>query len=358
MTVAIIVGTRPEVIKMAPLYLQLRNIGIQTKLITTGQHTDLLSKALLDFGLLPDYNIDLNREKNSLSNLFSELYPRLESIFQLVKPRLVLVHGDTSSAATAALVAFNMQIPVGHIEAGLRSFDLSQPFPEEGNRRLIDSISTLKFAPTKNAYEALKREQGGVEGIFQTGNTIVDSIFLIEKSAGTNFRLGDTPYFLLTQHRRENFGKTLENIFQACLNAARTTGLKIIFPVHPNPNVEKAANLVFQNNDIVEMIKPVNYVEMLDLIRQSQFVVSDSGGIQEEAPYLDRFVLITREVTERPEAVTSGNAQLVGTNPKVIEDSITQLASSPFEFLKSRTKSPFGEIGASRDIAYIVKSFL
>lgn len=369
MKISIIIGTRPEVIKMAPVILELKTRGHEVKLITTGQHTNLLDMSLLDFDLKADNKIELNSKTNSFAEIASVILPRITTLSTNNKINLVLVHGDTNSAAIGALAGFHLGIPVGHVEAGLRTISLSEPFPEEGNRRVVDAVSTLKFAPTKKPYERLVSESNSTDGIFLTGNTVVDALEMLKingKLQEAEFSLQmkypkifDSPYILLTQHRRESFGESMSNVFKAISEIANENNVNIVFPVHPNPAVKAQAEKIFKGDERIHLIDPMPYPQMIAAIKRSEFVITDSGGIQEEAPYLDKFVLITRNITERPEAVESGNAQIVGLDAKQIKKSSVSQLGEPRNFLTSRSINPFGAPGASSRIAFhIEQSFM
>lgn len=329
-TFAIVAGTRPEIIKLAPVFFELQKSDwADVKFIATGQHSDLLAKALSDFGIKPDINLEVMSENQTLSGLTAKLIQKLDLLWKELSPQVVLVQGDTTSALAGALTAFYNKIEVGHIEAGLRTTNLMDPFPEELNRRLISKIANLHFAPTSAAFDSLKEENINPRSVINSGNTGIDSLFrmqdqITEGRINFNEKFADLLYekqkkILVTTHRRESFGKPLENTCKAIAHLARRNeSINFIFPVHPNPNVSTLVTSLLANIPNVKLIKPLMYSETVAMINQSLFILTDSGGIQEEAASIGKQVLVLRKETERFEAVNAGLAQLVGTDPEII----------------------------------------
>ncbi len=362
-TIVVVYGTRPEAIKLAPLIVELRKLNdIRTVVICSGQHKEMLIGILELWSLVPDMTLDSDFQ-SSRSSAIPSLMILLEKEFLRVKPDLVLVQGDTATAAAAALQAHALHIPVGHIEAGLRSEDLWNPWPEESNRRLIDSTSSLHFAPTNESFNNLVRE-GNAKSTYLTGNTVVDALQFATKLLDQdqsirstlentlNFNLDD-PYILFTQHRREGFGDGQNNVFEAITQLANL-GHKVIFPVHLNPAVRAKVSEKLEGNQNVILIEPQRYLPILQLIKNSCLIISDSGGLQEEAPSFNKFILITRLRTERPEVVEAGFGYLVGFDTQTILRRATDLlGKSP-----TNLENPFGDGQASSKISLLVNSFL
>lgn len=365
--ILIVVGTRPEVIKMAPVYLELLKLTkFQVKLCVTGQHSDLLTLALQDFDLTPDYELELMQHGQGLGSLTSRALDALEGVMNEAKPDAVLVHGDTTTTFTAALAAFYAQIPVGHIEAGLRTKDIHSPFPEEFNRQAVSRIARWNFAPTVGAKQNLLDDGIDESRIVVTGNTIVDSIRLLVEESNNgklepvwlklNEVLGFDPKkqktVLITTHRRENLGQGVSNIFQAVLDLAQNhREVKFVLPLHPNPQVRLAASKLSELEN-VKIIDPLGYRLFTLLLSASHFVVTDSGGIQEEAVTLGKRVLVTRAMTERPEGVTESTLRLVGTIAFEIElagSKELELSLAPAEL--RITSEVYGDGRASKRIS-------
>lgn len=322
-------GTRPEAIKMAPLCAELAACNtIQSVICVTAQHREMLDSVLSVFSLRADYDLNLMRPGQTLSSLSADVLRGMDRVFDRDRPNLVLVHGDTTTSTMAALAAFYRQIPVGHVEAGLRTFDPLSPFPEEMNRQLTARIAALHFSPTETNAANLREEK--VPGkIYVTGNTVIDALHqmvrpdYVFRSAALRGLDFSRPTVLLTAHRRENFGQPLQQIFQAVLTLCRRNpNLQVIYPVHPNPNVRTPASKTLGNCPQVKLIDPIDVGDMHNLMGRCVFVMTDSGGLQEEAPALGKPVLVLRTETERPEAVQAGTAMLAG----VKTDHITALA--------------------------------
>lgn len=361
MNILVVLGTRPEAIKMAPVIRALRahTAKPSVSLCLTAQHRDLLDQALALFELPVDYDLNLMRPDQSLSGLTGAVLTGLEPILASERPDLVLVHGDTTTSFTAALSAFYHQIPVGHVEAGLRSHHPAQPFPEELNRRMTDALAFHHFAPTEDARENLLRENIDPSRILVTGNTVVDALVF---AAALPCPPGDPrlenlgrerDLILVTAHRRESFGAPFFEICRALRTIAdRHPGAEIAFPVHPNPRVFDAARKLLGGHDRIHLLDPVEYLPFVHLMKRARLVLTDSGGIQEEAPTFGVPVLVLRDVTERPEALAAGTARLVGTH----HDTIVAAADELLEDTGARTGmiqagNPFGDGKAGERIA-------
>lgn len=355
-------GTRPEVIKMAPLVRQLKSMdSMDVTVIGSGQHRELFNDALSTFNINVDIYFKCMATGQTLTTLSKKIIEGFEQVITERKPDLVLVHGDTLTAASVTFAAYLHGIPVGHVEAGLRSHDIKSPWPEEGNRRIIDSMSTLHFAPTEEALNNLENE-GSAKLAFMTGNTIVDALNFslsearnnLETSNEVNEILGkysSRPAILVTQHRREKFGAPIEKIFESLIQMA-DMGAHVIFPVHMNPNVEIPARRILGGREGITLLGPLRYATFLLLMSKSKIVVTDSGGIQEECPSLGIPVLITRDITERPEVINSGGGILVGDDTELLLSSVRELLLFSTLYQKmSLAKSPYGDGNASIRIA-------
>lgn len=348
---------------MAPLVLELKkNIDFKTIVCVTGQHREMLDQVMDAFGIKADYDLDIMREKQSLTSITTAVLTKLEPVLKAEKPDLVLVHGDTTTSAAAALAAFYQQIPVGHVEAGLRTGNIYSPFPEEMNRLLIDRISSVYFAPTKLNEQNLKRE-GISKNIFVTGNTVIDAFahtakssykFHEDKLKGIDF--GKQKVVLVTAHRRENLGKPLENICNAILRLAeKHKDLLFVYPVHLNPLVRNTMSKILANKSNVLLLNPIDVLDMHNLMARCFMVMTDSGGIQEEAPHFGKPVLVLRTETERPEAVEAGTVKVVGVNEEEIyAEAENIITNSECYNAMSRAVNPYGDGHASERIAEII----
>lgn len=362
--VTIILGTRPEAIKLAPVICAFKNCKlIRTRLIVTGQHQEMVDQVLNTFELKAQNNLEIMLKKQSLSYISTSTLNGLQKEFIKFSPNLVLVQGDTTTAFISALASFYQKIPVGHIEAGLRTDNLHDPFPEEVNRRLISQIASLHFAPTENSKMNLIK--ASVNGIIEvTGNTVIDSLIAISKKCSTPQIEGidwrENKVIFVTVHRRENWGRKLEDIIKG-LELLLKNNNEIIFLIslHPNPIVRKPIIEIFENNSRVILCEPLNYEDLIATIKNCYLILSDSGGLQEEAPYFGKPVLVLRETTERPEAINSGSAKLVGTNPNNIFNETSKLLNNKLEYEKmSKVNNPFGDGNASKRILEICLNFL
>jgi len=362
--ICIVVGTRPEAIKMAPLALALqKDEAFELSLLATGQHTDMLLSPLSFFGLTPDFNLSIMKEGQSLDYITSSILEGTGKIFDEIRPSVVLVHGDTTTTFASALAAFYRHIPVGHVEAGLRSHDFSLPFPEEMNRVLTDRLSAYWFSPTQGAKDNLLLEGYPEEKIWVTGNTVIDALLhtsqKITPPENQELRsLLETPFILVTAHRRESWGEGLHRICSAIteINKQRPD-TRFLIPMHKNPQVRDVFREHFEGEERVILCEPLDYPDFVWTMKHSVFILSDSGGIQEEAPALGKPVLVLRDVTERPEAVEYGTAVLVGTKTeRIIKESLTLLDSIKEHPHRQIKKNPFGDGCASEKIVQILKT--
>jgi UDP-N-acetylglucosamine 2-epimerase (non-hydrolysing) len=361
-SILIIAGTRPEIIKVAPLLLGAREEfkDLDVKFCLTGQHRTMAEEAMSIFGIQPDTDMEIMKPGQTLNDIAEAVFAKMPTVMKRFDPDLVLVQGDTTTAAMAALCAFNMDIPVGHIEAGLRSFNLEAPYPEECNRRVINAFARFNFAPTRSAVGNLRKENIPEERIFLTGNTVVDSIQYIVQ----NHNLDDvsavksdlrSPYVLVTAHRRESFGGGFERICRAIKECSEQfPDVQFIYPVHLNPNVRKPVQELLGGHQNVFLIPPVPYLHLLTLLKNSSLVLTDSGGIQEEAPSFGKYCIVMRSVTERTESIQMGVSELVGTDVDRIVAAVSR------ELSEHKTpvgvENPYGDGNATRRILETVRS--
>jgi UDP-N-acetylglucosamine 2-epimerase (non-hydrolysing) len=357
-----VIGTRPEAIKMAPVIKSLMNYPEEIKSVVcvTAQHREMLDQALKIFGIIPDHDLNLMNPNQSLSLLTSNLLTALDEVMTLEKPDWVLVQGDTTTAMVASLVAYYHRIKLGHIEAGLRTNDKFQPFPEEVNRRITDILADAYFAPTQNSRMNLLKEGICPESIIVTGNTVIDALMLIaQRVAGRpldsriSTSLGNKLLLLVTVHRRESFGQPLENICKALARIAcrYQDKVQIVYPVHLNPNVRKTVYELLSGIPNISLIEPADYENLVALMSNAYLIMTDSGGIQEEAPSLHKPVLVLRDVTERPEAIDAGAAKLIGTDADRIYAEAVRLIEEPKSYSQMSTAgSPYGDGQASKRI--------
>ena len=364
MKLLFVFGTRPEAIKLAPVVRDLSaRPNFNCKVCVTGQHRELLAQVLDLFALRPDWNLEIMRPDQNLAYLTGAALSGVAQIIDSFRPDRVIVQGDTTTTFAGALAAFYHKIPVGHVEAGLRTDNIYAPWPEEVNRRLVSHIADLHFAPTARARDNLLREGIGGERIVVTGNTGIDALLWVSalldereelrSRAGKMFaqHCGDRRLILITGHRRESFDGGLTRICRAVARIAQRTDVAIVFPVHPNPNVRRAIEPLRQHASIL-LVEPVEYPELVFLLKRCHFVVTDSGGIQEEAPSFGKPVLVTRDTTERPEAMELGLAKLVGTDERLLFDEMAALLDDPQAYQRmSRVENPYGDGLASARIA-------
>ena len=361
--IALVFGTRPEAIKMCPLVNRLKqNPNFEVLTIVTAQHRQMLDSVLELFDITPDYDLNLMKPNQNLWNLSSDILLETKKVFEKEQPDLVLVHGDTTTAGISALSAFYSRIKIGHVEAGLRTFDKDYPFPEEINRVIVDSVSDLMFCPTDKAMENIKKS--GVEkGIYKTGNTVIDALLYVINNKKTNLDFinlnPNLKTILLTSHRRENFGKPLENICFAIKELIeKNKDIQVVYPLHLNPNVRNTVKPILENLDRVKLIEPLDYIPFCNLMKQSHIILTDSGGVQEEAPTLGVPVLVLRDETERPEAIAYGGVKLVGTNKEKIVSTVQMLLDNDSEYEKmSKAINPYGDGKACEYIEQIILDY-
>lgn len=356
--VLLVFGTRPEAIKMAPLALLLKkDQRFNCKICVTGQHREMLDQVLKIFKIEPDYDLKVMTQNQSISSLTASIIIKMEEVFTKFKPQIVLVHGDTTTTFSAALASFYAKIPVGHVEAGLRTGNLYSPWPEEANRLLTSALANVHFAPTEISKKNLIKENKPVGSIYVTGNTVIDSMFnaldLISNDEEMRLKLDESFKFLsfdkkiilVTGHRRESFGEGFERICKSIMQIANNfPDVDIVYPVHLNPSVREPVQKYLKNIKNVFLIEPLDYLPFIYLMNRSYLILTDSGGIQEEAPSLGKPVLVMRETTERPEAVLAGTVKLVGTDIDRIVQEVRKLILDEKEYLSmSRAHNPYGE---------------
>ena len=364
-TVMMVFGTRPEAIKMAPLARVLRQWpDVDLHICSTGQHREMLEQVLTAFGLSVDQDLRVMTQSQTLNGLSRDLLDKIDSAYEQVKPDIVLVHGDTTTSFIAALAAFHRHIPIGHVEAGLRTGNLQQPWPEEANRRLTGVLADLHFTPTRDSDANLIREGVPPEHVEVTGNTVIDALlWMRDHLAEHQWRpAADSPLsalrdeqrmVLITGHRRENFGPGFERICQALAQLAeRYPDVQFVYPVHLNPQVQKAVYGVLSNRGNIHLIAPQDYQHFVWLMARAHIILTDSGGVQEEAPALGKPVLVLRKVTERPAVLKGGTVKLVGTQTEHIVEQTSRLLDDPVAYERmARVYTPFGDGTASHKIA-------
>lgn len=366
MKVMLVFGTRPEAIKMAPLAIKLReDPRFDCRLCVTGQHRQMLDQVLRIFSLQADFDLEIMRANQSLTDVTSAILQGMEKVLHEFRPDLLLVHGDTATTASASLASFYQKIPIGHVEAGLRTHDLYSPWPEEGNRKIAGALATLHFAPTSSSAANLLREGVGRERISITGNTVIDALLKVVGRLSDdealcsaideglpNIKAGRR-VILVTGHRRESFGGGFERICTALANLAqRFPDIDIVYPVHLNPSVREPVNRLLAEVDNIHLIEPLEYLPFVRLMDRAYLILTDSGGVQEEAPALGKPVLVMRDTTERPEAVDAGTVRLVGTNVDLIVEEVERLLCDDEEYGRmSFAHNPYGDGAACERIA-------
>ncbi|MEZ2585769.1 non-hydrolyzing UDP-N-acetylglucosamine 2-epimerase [Kluyvera intermedia] len=371
MKVLTVFGTRPEAIKMAPLVHALaKDPHFEAKVCVTAQHREMLDQVLKLFSIVPDYDLNIMSPGQGLTEITCRILQGLKPVLESFKPDVVLVHGDTTTTAAASLAAFYQRIPVGHVEAGLRTGDLYSPWPEEANRTMTGHLATYHFAPTENSRQNLLRENLSGKHIYVTGNTVIDALFWVRDRVMKDEKLSSEllaryPFLnngkkmiLVTGHRRESFGQGFEKICHALAHiAANNPDVQIVYPVHLNPNVSEPVNRILGHIDNVILIDPQDYLPFVWLMNHAWLILTDSGGIQEEAPSLGKPVLVMRETTERPEAIDAGTVRLVGTDSQRIVDEVTRLLRDEDEYQRmSRAHNPYGDGQACERILSALKN--
>lgn len=362
--VMLVFGTRPEAIKMCPLVKELKTRkNIETVVCVSGQHREMLNQVLECFQVVPDYNLDIMQDKQTLFDITVNIISKIKPVLEKERPDIVLVHGDTSTTFVTALCCFYMQIPVGHVEAGLRTYNIDSPYPEEFNRQATGIIAEYNFAPTELSKKNLLNEGKNPEKIFVTGNTAIDALKTTVKKDYKHEILdwvGNNRLIMLTAHRRENLGEPLERMFSAIKRIIdEYKDIKVIYPIHKNPIVRETANKILKDSSNIKLIEPLEVIDFHNFLNQSYLILTDSGGIQEEAPSLGKPVLVMRDTTERPEGIKAGTLKLVGTNEENIYNHIKMLLDDKNEYEKmSKASNPYGDGTACVKIADILENNL
>ena len=362
--IMLIFGTRPEAIKMCPLVNELKSRkNFNTVVCVTGQHREMLQQVLKVFKVVPDYNLNIMKENQTLFDVTNGILLNLKSVLEKEKPDIVLVHGDTTTTFASALACYYLQIPVGHVEAGLRTNNIYSPFPEEFNRQAVSIISKFNFAPTQKAKENLLKEGKDNSSIYVTGNTAIDALKTTVTNNYSNKYLdwaSGSKLIMLTAHRWENLGKPMENIFRAIKQIVEEfKDVKIIYPIHMNPAIRSIANNILGDEDRVKIIEPLDVIDFHNFMAKSYMILTDSGGIQEEAPALGKPVLVMRDTTERPEGVEAGTLKLVGTDYQTIYNNFKLLLEDEKEYKKMSTaNNPYGDGFACKRIADVLEKSL
>ena len=360
-----IFGTRPEAIKMAPLVLELKkqNAYFETVIVVTAQHREMLDSVLDIFQITPDYDLNIMKRKQTLSGITSSVILDLDAVLEKEQPQIVLVHGDTTTTFAAALSAFYHQIAVGHVEAGLRTWKKYSPWPEEMNRQMTDNLADLYFAPTAQSRANLLKENHPQQNIFVTGNTAIDALAQTVQ-ADYHHQVLDLidpqkRMILVTMHRRENQGEPMRQVFRAIRDVVQAySDVEVIYPVHLNPVVQKTAQEILGKQKRIHLIEPLDVLDFHNLIDRSYFIMSDSGGVQEEAPALKKPVLVLRDTTERPEGVEAGTLKLVGTHYDRVKKEMEQLLNDPKEYQSmAQAKNPYGDGQASQRICAALRYY-
>ncbi|MBX3035682.1 MAG: UDP-N-acetylglucosamine 2-epimerase (non-hydrolyzing) [Anaerolineales bacterium] len=381
MKVLSVFGTRPEAVKMAPVVKLLKETaGIESRVCVTAQHRQMLDQVLELFNITPDYDLDLMRDNQSLSELSASIFTNLEPVLVDFKPDWVLAQGDTTTVAITSLLCYYHKIKFGHVEAGLRTHDKWQPFPEEINRRIAGAVADLHFAPTEWSRNNLLKESVDSNIIKVTGNTVIDALQFVSKQeepseitelinklgisnekreTSKNSSLATRRLLLVTAHRRENFGAGMENICKALLELSKEKDVQIVYPVHLNPNVQEPVNRLLKNVENITLLPPLDYLPLVHLMKHATLILTDSGGIQEEAPAFGVPTLVLREVTERPEGVEAGTVKLVGTETSRIKEEAKRLLDDVAEYQKmSKAANPYGDGHASERIIQALLNYL
>lgn len=371
-TILVVFGTRPEAIKMAPVVSALRQeASLNVKTCVTGQHREMLDQVLRLFEIKPDVDLAIMKSGQDLTDITSAILLKLRDVLADIKPAIVLVHGDTSTTFAASLAAFYARIPVAHVEAGLRTHSKYSPFPEEINRKLTAGLADIHFAPTENAKSNLIAEGVPETSIHVTGNTVIDALMATVKKIEDSTEIDSSLHkdldfldrgkrtILVTGHRRENFGQGIKDICRALIELSQRKDVQIVYPVHPNPNIQRPVEELLSQHPNIHLIPPKDYLPFIHLLKNSYIILTDSGGIQEEAPSLGKPVLVMRDTTERPEAVLAGTVKLVGTTTDIIVQQANRLLddSALYETF-SRKNNPYGDGHASKRIASVITKFI
>lgn len=358
--IMLVFGTRPEAIKMCPLVNELKKRqSIETIVCVTGQHRQMLDQVLEAFSVVPDYDLSIMKDKQTLFDVTVNILERIKTVLEEVKPDVVLVHGDTSTTFVTALACFYLQIPVGHVEAGLRTYNIYSPYPEEFNRQAVSIISQYNFAPTELSKQNLLREGKDPKSIYVTGNTAIDALKTTVRADYTHPELdwaNDSRLIMITAHRRENLGEPMRHMFKAIRRVMdEHPDVKAIYPIHMNPVVREIANEYLGDDDRIHIIEPLDVLDFHNFLSRSYLILTDSGGIQEEAPSLGKPVLVMRDTTERPEGIAAGTLKLVGTEEETIYKEFSRLLSDKDEYeAMSKASNPYGDGHACERIADVL----
>ena len=362
--VMLVFGTRPEAIKMCPLVNELKTrSSIQTIVCVTGQHRQMLDQVLEAFNVTPDYDLSIMKDKQTLFDVTTSILDKIKSVLEVEKPDIVLVHGDTSTTFVTALACFYLQVPIGHVEAGLRTYNIFSPYPEEFNRQAVSIISQFNFAPTELSKQNLLNEGKNPNSIYVTGNTAIDALKTTVRKDYTHSELEwakDSHLIMITAHRRENLGEPMKHMFRAIRRVMdEHPDVKAIYPIHMNPVVRETANSILGDDDRIHIIEPLEVLDFHNFLSRSYLILTDSGGIQEEAPSLGKPVLVMRDTTERPEGIAAGTLKLVGTTEDMIYNEFSKLLSDKTEYDKmSKASNPYGDGFACKRIADILEEKL
>ncbi len=360
-TIMLVFGTRPEAIKMCPLVNELKKReNIKTVVCVTGQHRQMLDRVLEAFDVVPDYDLSIMKDKQTLFDITTNILNRIKEVIEEVKPDTVLVHGDTSTTFVTALACFYMGVPVGHVEAGLRTYDIYSPYPEEFNRQAVSIIAKYNFAPTEISKNNLIKEGKDENSIFITGNTAIDALQTTVKEDYTHEEIEwakDSRLIVITAHRRENLGEPMHRMFRAIRRIIdEHPDVKAVYPIHMNPVVRRAAEEELSGCDRIHIIEPLDVLDFHNFLARCHMILTDSGGVQEEAPSLGKPVLVMRDTTERPEGIKAGTLKLVGTDEETIYESFKELLENQEAYDKmSRASNPYGDGTACRQIADILE---
>lgn len=362
--ILVVFGTRPEAIKMCPLVKELKMSSFcETIVCVTGQHREMLDQVLSAFSVTPDYDLSIMKSNQTLFDVTISILEKMKKILEEIKPDIVLVHGDTSTTFVTSLACYYLQTPIGHVEAGLRTYNIFSPFPEEFNRQAVGIIAKYHFAPTEMSKMNLVNEGKNIDNIFVTGNTAIDAL---KYTVNVNYNhpyldwCGDSKLILITAHRRENLGEPMRNMFKAIKRIIdEFPDIKAIYPIHMNPIVRETAREILENNERIRIVEPLEVLDFHNFLAKSYLILTDSGGIQEEAPSLGKPVLVMRDTTERPEGVKAGTLKLVGTNEETIYNSFKELLTNKEQYdLMSKSNNPYGDGFASKRIVNILEESL
>ena len=359
--VMLVFGTRPEAIKMCPLVNELKTRkGIETAVCVTGQHRQMLDQVLEAFSVVPDYDLSVMKDRQTLFDMTTNILNRIREVLETVRPDVVLVHGDTSTTFVTALACYYLQIPVGHVEAGLRTYNIYSPYPEEFNRQAVGIIAAYHFAPTELSKENLLKEGKKPETIYVTGNTAIDALKTTVRKDYTHPVLEwakDSRLIMITAHRRENLGEPMKHMFRAIRRVCdEHPDIKAVYPIHMNPAVRETAQAILGDDERIRIIEPLDVLDFHNFLARSYLILTDSGGIQEEAPSLGKPVLVMRDTTERPEGIAAGTLKLVGTDEGTIYENFKMLLEDQEAYRKMSTASnPYGDGFASKRIADILE---